>query len=71
MADKNEIAENFVSDYKRMGDGEKQEFARVVSKFLNETFILKNKKTDTYDFYFIANFQNASFNTACYNRAAA
>ena len=53
MADKNEIAENFVSDYKRMGDREKQEFARVVSKFLNETFILKNKKTDTYDFYFI------------------
>lgn len=53
MADKNEIAESFVSEYKRMGDGEKQEFARVVSKFLNDTFILKNKKTDAYDFYFV------------------
>lgn len=53
MADKNETAESFVSEYKRMGDGEKQEFARVVSKFLNDTFILKNKKTDAYDFYFV------------------
>ncbi len=53
MADKNEIAESFVGEYKRMGDGEKQEFARVVSKFLNDTFILKNKKTDAYDFYFV------------------
>lgn len=53
MADKNEIAESFVDEYRRMGDGEKQEFARVVSKFLNETFILKNKKMDAYDFYFV------------------
>ncbi len=53
MADKNEIADTFVGEYKDMGDGEKQEFARVVSKFLNETFILKNKKTDTNDFYFV------------------
>ncbi len=53
MADKNEIAESFVDEYRRMGDGEKQEFARVVSKFLNETFILKNKKMDAYDFYFL------------------
>ena len=53
MADKNEIAETFIGEYKSMGDGEKQEFARVVSKFLNETFILKNKKTDTNDFYFV------------------
>ena len=53
MADKNEIAESFVDEYRRIGDGEKQEFARVVSKFLNETFILKNKKMDAYDFYFV------------------
>ncbi len=53
MADKNEIAETFVEEYKRMGDSDKQEFARVSSKFLNETFILKNKKTDTNDFYFV------------------
>lgn len=53
MPDKNEIADNFVDEYKQMGDGEKQEFARIVSKFLNDTFIIKNKKTDTYDFYFV------------------
>lgn len=53
MADKNEIAETFVEEYKHIGDGEKQEFARVVSKFMNETFLLKSKKTDTNDFYFV------------------
>jgi hypothetical protein len=53
MPDKNEIADNFVDEYKQMGDGEKQEFARIVSKFLNDTFIIKSKKTDTYDFYFV------------------
>ena len=53
MADKNEIADAFNEEYKRMGDAEKQEFARVASKFLNETFILKGKKTDTNDFYFV------------------
>ena len=53
MVDKNEMADAFLAEYKAMGDGEKQEFARVISKFMNETFILKSKKTDANDFYFV------------------
>ena len=51
MADKNETADSFVEEYKKLSDTEKQEFSRIVSKFLSETFILKAKKTDAYDFY--------------------
>lgn len=53
MESKNEIVERFSSSYKELRDTEKEEFARICSKFLNETFVVKSKKHDQGDFYFI------------------
>lgn len=56
--DKNEALDLFASEFKPLSDPQKEEFARIVSKFLNETFILKNKAHDQADYFFVLEYQS-------------
>ncbi len=53
MEEKNDIVERFALAYKELRDASKDDFARICSKLLNETFIVKSKKFDQFDYYFL------------------
>lgn len=53
MSDKVEQAKLLSESFAAMGEGEKDDFSRLASKLLNETFIIKQAKRDANDFYFL------------------
>ncbi len=47
---------SFVCEYEKLNNNDKKMFARICNKFLNETFIVKNKKNDKEDYYFVLDY---------------
>ncbi len=60
MSDKITSLNNFSTEYKMLTETDKQEFSKIVSKLLNETFIVKDKEADRADYLF-ARENNALF----------
>lgn len=52
MSDKINALDVFNTDYRVLNEGEKSLFAKIVSKLLSETFIVKDKDSDRSDFLF-------------------
>lgn len=53
MSDKVASARLLSEEFAIMGEGAKDDFSRLCSKLLNETFIIKTARRDVNDFYFL------------------
>ena len=53
MIDKNLSLDAFAEEFRPLSETKKSDFARIVSRLLNSTFLFKNKEGDTNDFYTI------------------
>ena len=51
MIDKLTALDSFAEEYRPLSETKKSEFARIVSRLLNSTFLFKGKEGDTNDFY--------------------
>jgi hypothetical protein len=52
MSDKITSLNNFSTEYRMLTETDKREFSKIVSKLLNETFIVKDKESDRADYLF-------------------
>ena len=51
MIDKLTALDMFAENYRPLSETKKSEFARIVSRLLNSTFLFRGKEGDTNDFY--------------------
>ena len=58
MANKNYFLDTFVDNYRKIPETKQDDFSRIVSRFLNETFILKEVEGDWADYFFVQDYRD-------------
>ena len=62
MIDKIKFSSEFEKEYEVVSETERNEFSRLENKFLKDTFIIKEKESDTKDYYKILGNKNLFLN---------